>query len=359
MKDHAEIHKLLSAYCGGDLDPAEKARVEEHLAACPACRADLADLETALRLIRTTPEVEPPPWLTSRIMARLRDETAPRRRWYQWLLFPARTRLPLEVMALLVVCVSGYYLARNIENRGNAPTVTPEMPATSSPTAEPTRPAGQEPAKAAPSHEEPLSDKLERPGTRQTQPTAVLPAAPKPAEQPAPPSAPAVSENTAAQQLYAPAPPVSRRERAAPASGVAIEAMKAEPKMEQSYRSPGSAPEMRDGAPKAKQTARAQEKSLSHEEPPSPARAPAAQAPAASRLRLAIGDLSSAERLVRQAVTLSGGEIDQASDERQVKVRIRKDRLPELFNRLGRIGRILEKPSLPVSEEVSKVDIIW
>lgn len=60
-------------------------------------------------------------------MARLQEETAPRRRWFEWSFFPLRTRLPLEVMALRMVCVSGYYLTRNIENQMNVPTVQPDM----------------------------------------------------------------------------------------------------------------------------------------------------------------------------------------------------------------------------------------
>ena len=73
MSNHTDIQKQLSAYCGGDLDPAERLRVEEHLAGCDSCRAELADLQTALRLIRTTHEVEPPVWLATRVMARVRD----------------------------------------------------------------------------------------------------------------------------------------------------------------------------------------------------------------------------------------------------------------------------------------------
>lgn len=358
MKDHAEIHKLLSAYCGGDLEPARMARVEEHLASCPICRADLADLETALRLIRTTPEVEPPPWLTSRIMARLREENAPRRRWYQWIFFPPRTRLPLEVMALLVVCVSGYYLARNLENQVNAPTVTPEMPATSQPAAEPARPARQVPTLAVPGPVTPRPEKREQPEMMRKQPPAAPPAAPKASEQ-VPPPAPAVSDKAIAPPVYAPAPPVKRGERAASASRAGIETMKAEPKMEQDYRSLGAAPEMKDGARKAKKAAGLPGQSLINQESSSAARTPAEQAPPSFKLRLAISGLSSADQLVRQAVTRSGGEIIQTVNERQVKVRIGKERLPGLLERLGRIARIVERPSLPDSTGMLEIEIVW
>ena len=71
MNNHAEIQMRLPAYCGGDLEPAELRLVEDHLAECPACRAELADLQTALRLVRSTPEIEPPPWMTTQGELRL------------------------------------------------------------------------------------------------------------------------------------------------------------------------------------------------------------------------------------------------------------------------------------------------
>ena len=82
MNNHEDIQKLLSAYCGGDLSETEQARVEEHLVSCTVCRADLTDLKTALQLIRSTPEVEPPPWLTSHVMARIREEKKEQRNWH-------------------------------------------------------------------------------------------------------------------------------------------------------------------------------------------------------------------------------------------------------------------------------------
>ena len=121
MNNHDDIRKQLSAYCGGDLEPAERMRVEEHLAECASCQAELADLQTALRLIRTTPESEPPAWLATRIMARVREQQREKRSWLQRIFFPLHVKLPIEVAALLLVCVSGYYLARNVETELKQP----------------------------------------------------------------------------------------------------------------------------------------------------------------------------------------------------------------------------------------------
>ena len=94
MIDHDEIRSLLSAYCDGDLDPVRTAVVERHLAECADCRAEVADLQTLLRLLHSTPPVEAPPWLSSRIMARVREQQAVRHGWLRRLFFPLQVKLP-------------------------------------------------------------------------------------------------------------------------------------------------------------------------------------------------------------------------------------------------------------------------
>lgn len=344
MNDHAEIHKLLSAYCNGDLSIADQARVEEHLASCPTCHTDLADLETTLRLIRSTPEVEPPPWLSSRIMARLREETVPRRKWYEWKLFPQRTRLPMEVMAILFVCVSGYYLARNIENQVNVSTVQPEIPATT-----------------ASSPRSALTEKQEQPVITQM-PSAVPPAIPKGAGQKAPQPSPAVSDKTTALPAFAPAPSLNRAEHATPAGGAGIESMKAEPKEEQYDRALEAVPETKKSANKAKKAASPSELSLKYDKATAASMAQPEQAVSHMKVRLAIVDVSSANAVVRQAVLRSGGIVldsDKPSRENQIKVRMRQDKLPELLERLARIGRIVERPSVSDSAGMLELEINW
>ena len=48
----AQIEGLLTRYMLGDLDPADLARVEEHLAACPTCRVAVAELRPTVGLLR-------------------------------------------------------------------------------------------------------------------------------------------------------------------------------------------------------------------------------------------------------------------------------------------------------------------
>ena len=41
--DHAKIKELVSSYADGELDKETRRQVEEHLASCPECRAELED----------------------------------------------------------------------------------------------------------------------------------------------------------------------------------------------------------------------------------------------------------------------------------------------------------------------------
>jgi anti-sigma factor RsiW len=47
--------QLLGAYHDGELNPTDRARVEQHLAQCPTCSAELARLRQASQLLREYP----------------------------------------------------------------------------------------------------------------------------------------------------------------------------------------------------------------------------------------------------------------------------------------------------------------
>ncbi len=74
---HLEIENLASDYLEGQLESAERIRVEAHLAECAACRELLEDVRRAFELCRATAELEPPPWLTSKILLATVGERKP------------------------------------------------------------------------------------------------------------------------------------------------------------------------------------------------------------------------------------------------------------------------------------------
>ncbi len=86
------IEELLSAYLEGELAPAERAEVETHLTACPACAEFAGLMREALEAAAGFPEAEPSPALFSRLYEI--PENAGRRRGparavFEWLTRPA------------------------------------------------------------------------------------------------------------------------------------------------------------------------------------------------------------------------------------------------------------------------------
>lgn len=64
----AEIEILICDYVDGTLSTAEKAKVNLHLAVCPACTELARDAAAAVRFIGRAEEVTPPPELVTRIL---------------------------------------------------------------------------------------------------------------------------------------------------------------------------------------------------------------------------------------------------------------------------------------------------
>lgn len=352
MNSHADIQRRLSAYCGGDLGPAERVRIEAHLASCPACRAEVADLGTTLHLIRSTPQVEPPPWMTSRIMAHMREEKARKRGWLQLFWFPRHTAFPVKILALLVVCVSGYYLSRSVETELSQGTrqQLQEIPAQQAPVPTPAQPSTQAPARAE-KQAQPAADR----------PQTVAPVAPAaPAPQPAPrreslpAQAPEQPQPSAPPAPYAPPPPVFREQY-----GGKAEALKAAPRAESANRAQEAASEMK------KKSSRSPDRMSDSAAPATAGRA--ASAPAALALpqavvRLDVADPSAAPGMIRADVLRCGGSIteEQGPSGHRITVRIPAARQGELLERLQQLGRLVERPApSPAGAALIEMVIQW
>src|SRR5687767_2323376 len=92
----ADVHTLSGAYALNALGPEEAAEFRRHLEGCPACREEVAELQSAVARMGAAEAVPPPADLKNRILAaadRTRQE-APvrpvavptgRRRWMTWL----------------------------------------------------------------------------------------------------------------------------------------------------------------------------------------------------------------------------------------------------------------------------------
>ncbi|MGA7828889.1 MAG: DUF2275 domain-containing protein [Geobacteraceae bacterium] len=197
--DHDSVRHTLSEYLDGAVTPAEKSLIEKHLAECRECRASLRELEQTVQQLRNLGELEPPPWLAARIMARVREEAGREKGLLRRLLqVPQRWRVSVEAAALAFLCVTGYLVYRNVSSE--MPQIVPlsgvtrEEPAPAAPPAPRTFPKKEHPAEVP----EAPAVKPEKPGAGATplalpeeEPFAeshqegLEPSAPSPAESPA------------------------------------------------------------------------------------------------------------------------------------------------------------------------------
>ncbi|WP_051469160.1 zf-HC2 domain-containing protein [Actinomadura oligospora] len=107
MTGCGETRTALGVYVLGAIDPAERARVEAHLASCPACRDELAALAGLPALLgrvdvgQIDAVSEPAPGILDGLLARVEAER--RRPWYRRR--PAAGWTPLAAAAAVVMAV--------------------------------------------------------------------------------------------------------------------------------------------------------------------------------------------------------------------------------------------------------------
>jgi len=346
MIDHADMQKQLAAYCGDDLEPAARKHVEEHLAQCASCRAELADLQTALRLIRTTPEAEAPPWLAARIMVRVREQHKQKGSWLQRIFFPLHIKLPLEAVALLVVCVSGYYLTRSVETELHQPASREELPAVPE-TGRPAGAAKQESPAAAPSPSVlPTPTAKHDPVPEKTVPTRTV----TPHDQVAPPHLPDAAGKPSPQPAFAPVPPARKEERAAPAAEAFYSDSQPGPEGQSAKRAVKATAEIKNKAPGTGRDSASE----------SAAGAPAAAAPQV-RIRLNLIAPAAAPGSLNAAITRAGGSVidDHVPRPNTLKARIPSPRMAELLESLARLGTVVERPQTRDLPGIVVIEITW
>jgi anti-sigma factor (TIGR02949 family) len=100
-----EALDLLEPFLDGDLDAGDADRLRGHLAACPACAAELAFAERVQRELRALPQPECPPELLARVVQNGRGEVVP---FLQPQPQPQRTgRLRIAAAAALLILTIG------------------------------------------------------------------------------------------------------------------------------------------------------------------------------------------------------------------------------------------------------------
>lgn len=74
---HLEVENLASDYLEGLLDSSLQTALEAHLAECTACRELIGEVSHVLELCRAAEDVEPKPWLVSKILLATVGERKP------------------------------------------------------------------------------------------------------------------------------------------------------------------------------------------------------------------------------------------------------------------------------------------
>lgn len=103
-----EAARLIGPYLDGELDLTASMGVEEHLAACPACREKLEGLQTLTTLIQEeAPRFKASPFLATRIRASLRAEepAVKKTSWWQSLSTSGIYSGLAGVLALVILAV--------------------------------------------------------------------------------------------------------------------------------------------------------------------------------------------------------------------------------------------------------------
>ena len=230
--EHSDIRHKLSEYLDSSISAREKTEIENHLKTCQQCSDALQALRKTIEHIKTFEEIDPPAWMTQKIMASVRAEAEGKKSIFQRLFYPLTVKLPIQAIAVLFLAVTGFYIYQNIQP-GERLSEAPPQEFAAQNEALPKGTAQDKVAKAdgpavrskqvpqTPAYKA-LDMKLEyeKPATPklQDQAAAPSPSPEKPAEQPALANAVTSEKRSAEPQAVAPA---MMREQIAPSAGKA------------------------------------------------------------------------------------------------------------------------------------------
>jgi|GEM_PF-666875 len=110
-----EIREKFSAYIEGIISLEEQSVIDEHLKSCRECSESLADLRKTLEHVKNLEDVDPPQWLTQKIMTRIKAKERAKKGILGRLFYPLHVKLPMEVAATLVIAVTAFYISKSMQ----------------------------------------------------------------------------------------------------------------------------------------------------------------------------------------------------------------------------------------------------
>ena len=128
-----DVQEKLSSYVEGIISHDERMLIDKHLTLCQKCCEFLADLKKTVEYINNLEDIEPPAWLTQKIMTRVKTEVPQKKGIFQKLFYPLHIKLPIEAVAVIIIAVTALYIFKTIQpvvRLANAPSeeVTTQSP---------------------------------------------------------------------------------------------------------------------------------------------------------------------------------------------------------------------------------------
>lgn len=103
-----QIQSQLSAYIDGDLSTIEKEQVEAHLADCPVCHKELADLKETVALLQSTPQMTASEKFLQQVNAQIDVQQSASPIWKRVRRFPSllfKIKIPMQLAAATAMAV--------------------------------------------------------------------------------------------------------------------------------------------------------------------------------------------------------------------------------------------------------------
>ena len=110
-----DIQQKLSAYVEGIVPQEGKILIEAHLKSCPKCYKSLVSLRKTIDYVHSLEDLEPPAWLTQKVMAKIKAEVQPKKGIIQKLFYPLHIKLPLEAVVTVLIAAITIYVFKTIQ----------------------------------------------------------------------------------------------------------------------------------------------------------------------------------------------------------------------------------------------------
>ena len=373
-----EFLELMSASLDQDLSRDEQAQLDSHLAECPTCPTAWKDLQWTHSQIKGMEAVEPPPWLASKIMARIRAEAVPQTSFWRRFIRPIVLKPQLQVASILLLAATGFYLLKSQRSQSDVFGEMKQQKATAPKQSQPAK-SVEATDKLTPESrnqpremQKPRSEGMDQSQVQDSKQLESGFAQPPPKTSTLPvqaaPSAPGMAkqerdEATSGPPLAAPPTP-SALAGASVGGGVAVVAeSEAIPTRQAKKTSKGAAePVQADRANRAGVETREKAAEATGQLMDQAERKDKSDG-ATWAIRLKMADPKAAKPLIERELVRAGGAMIPQREpgvSRVLSARLDRRRLPDLLSRLARIGKVLEQPD--ATDETSTqvtVSISW